>query len=70
MFPREQQVSGQSAKKIRLGEAVSKVNMVVIFNYHSVFCITLFVMMLPCVSSRELSTMKLLAISLGECIFF
>lgn len=26
MFPREEQVSGQSAKKIRLGEAVSKVS--------------------------------------------
>lgn len=27
MFPREEQVSGQSAKRIRLGEAVSKVSM-------------------------------------------
>jgi hypothetical protein len=26
MFPREEQMSGQSAKKIRLGEAVSKVS--------------------------------------------
>lgn len=25
MFPREEQMSGQSAKKIRLGDAVSKV---------------------------------------------
>lgn len=27
MFPREEQISGQSAKRIRLGEAVSKVGL-------------------------------------------
>jgi glycyl-tRNA synthetase len=46
MFPRELQISAQSAKKIQLGEAVSKVSLVVIsFSYHFVFRIYLFVTM-------------------------
>lgn len=33
MFPREEQMTGQSAKKIQLGEAVAKVRMIFILTF-------------------------------------
>ena len=77
MFPREEQMSGQSAKRICLGEAVSKVN----FN-NSVVVSAFFLSNNCCLFSikphamiiliffsfRVLSIMRLLVISLGEYI--
>lgn len=34
MFPREEQMSGQSAKRTVLGEAVSKVGLDCVYSYH------------------------------------
>lgn len=82
MFPREEQMSGHSAKKIPLGEAVSRVGLknicffppllcgLVWLGFSSLNCLVAFfyVTMLWLNFSRELSTMKLLATLLGEYI--
>lgn len=72
MFPRDEQVSGQCAKRLQLGEAVSSVSFLYVFmlvfsNLHlnmqaitSLFEPTL---------SRELSIMKHSGTLLGEFIF-
>lgn len=81
MFPREEQMSGHSAKKIPLGEAVSRVGLKNICFFPPSFWFGLawlllsqllgclfFVTMLWLNVSRELSTMKLLATLLEEYI--
>lgn len=71
MFPRDDQVSGQCAKKLQLGEAVSRVSFLCVLTLSSF--LPLYMQAITSLSEsilgRELSIMKHLGTLSGESIF-